>query len=184
MKKNIILLICASIYLFSLSKNNNDGKLYIDIEVSKKIEKISKLGVPKISTIEEMKKSACALYKSESWDDAIIAYKNYIESADLLANLLFQCLKPHYSASGIDRRYHRSFYDKKLEPIDNKVMELREDINTALVRIGISYKRIGNIESAVIYLCKGLENLFLNQEKLWELANNELIHILGLPKIK
>jgi len=164
--------------LFSLAQNN-ENKIDDPFDVSKQLEQISKYGVPTIAIVNDLKTKADALYESESWKEAITAYKAYAEKANWLANLLSQCVQPYYSAGYDDRKSVPYSFTSQFLSIENKANELKSNRNVAYVRMGISYKRSGDIKNAVAYLYKGLQYLDVKQRTEWELAKNELIEILG-----
>ena len=122
------------------------------------------------------------LYTNQMWEDAAVAYEEFAQKANWLANLISQCVEPYYSASYDDRKNISYTTLKEYIPYENKANELKEQRNVAYVRIGLCYKNMGNNSQAVTYLHKGLDLLAIDQRVEWNEAASALAEIVGFNK--
>lgn len=168
-----VILVFGCLQLKAQDKNKSES---IDpLDISKQMEQIEKYGVPTIAAVDEMKVKADALYESQSWNEAIVAYEIYAENVNWLANLLSQCLEPYYSAS-YDRRSTSYSIVKQFIPFENKAIECKKQRNIAYVKIGLCYKNMGDVKNSVVYLHKGLDLLSIDELYYWSTA----VHAMGV----
>lgn len=153
-----------------------EEKLNDPLDFSEQKEQIEQYGVPTIITIAEMKIKSDALFEAKSWKEAAISYEIYAKNANWLANLLSQCIEPYYSAS-YDKK--RNFWDfSSITPYEEQANKIKEDRNTAYVKIGLCYKNLGDIKNAVVYLYKALDVISIEDKINWAIARNALSEIL------
>lgn len=151
-------------------------------DTSKQEEQIEKYGVPTVEIVDNMEKSAKALYDTKAWEEAAEAYIAYAKNANSLANLLSQCVEPYYSAS-YDKKKGISY--SKIEPFipfEEKANEYKTKRNRACVKIGLCFKNTGDIERAANYLYKGLDLLDIDDLEYWTMASEALSELVGFTE--
>jgi tetratricopeptide (TPR) repeat protein len=180
MKQNFVLaiFIFCSFSLFAQTTETKEEISKDPLDVSIQKEQIEKYGVPTLSTVEEMKNKADALYNSQSWEEAAAAYEVYAKHVNWLANLLTQCVEPYYSASYDDRKATPYSKLKTFIPLESKANECKTNRNHAYVKMGLCYKNIGDIKNAVTYLYKGLDLVDVEDMEYWTLAKDAMVEIL------
>ena len=184
MKKLAILLSMLFIALTASAQTETAVKSNDDpLDLSSQLEKVEKHGVPTVAMVQEMKEKAEMLYTNQMWEDAAVAYEEFAQKANWLANLISQCVEPYYSASYDDRKNISYTALKEYIPYENKANELKEQRNVAYVRIGLCYKNMGNNSQAVTYLHKGLDLLDIDQKVEWNEAASALAEIVGFSKL-
>lgn len=184
MKKLAILLSMLFIALTASAQTETAVKTNDDpLDLSSQLEKVEKHGVPTVAMVQEMKEKAEMLYTNQMWEDAAVAYEEFAQKANWLANLISQCVEPYYSASYDDRKNISYTALKEYIPYENKANELKEQRNVAYVRIGLCYKNMGNNSQAVTYLHKGLDLLDIDQKVEWNEAASALAEIVGFSKL-
>lgn len=183
MKKLAVLLsmlfvaLTASAQTETAVKSNDDP-----LDLSSQLEKVEKHGVPTVAMVQEMKEKAEMLYTNQMWEDAAVAYEEFAQKANWLANLISQCVEPYYSASYDDRKNISYTTLKEYIPYEDKANKLKFQRNVAYVRIGLCYKNMGNNSQAVTYLHKGLDLLDIDQKVEWSEAASALAEIVGFSK--
>lgn len=183
MKKLVVLLSMLFIALTASAQTETAVKSNDDpLDLSSQLEKVEKHGVPTVSMVQEMKEKAEMLYTNQMWEDAAVAYEEFAQKANWLANLISQCVEPYYSASYDDRKNISYTTLKEYIPYENKANELKGQRNVAYVRIGLCYKNMGNNSQAVTYLHKGLDLLEIDQRVEWNEAASALAEIVGFNK--
>ena len=180
MKKVIFL---SSVFLMSMcfqlnAQDTKKSESEDPLDISKQMEQIKKYGVPTIATVAEMKTKADALYESQSWKEAALAYEVYAKNVNWLANLLSQCVQPYYSASYDDRKNTSYSTLKPFIPFESKANECKRERNIAYVKIGLCYKNMGDIKNAIAYLHKGLDLLDVKEIVYWTMAKDAMAEIL------
>ena len=184
MKKLAILLSMLFIALTASAQTETAVKTNDDpLDLSSQLEKVEKHGVPTVAMVQEMKEKAEMLYTNQMWEDAAVAYEEFAQKANWLANLISQCVEPYYSASYDDRKNISYTALKEYIPYENKANELKEQGNVAYVRIGLCYKNMGNNSQAVTYLHKGLDLLDIDQKVEGNEAASALAEIVGFSKL-
>ena len=184
MKKLAILLSMLFIALTASAQTETAVKTNDDpLDLSSQLEKVEKHGVPTVAMVQEMKEKAEMLYTNQMWEDAAVAYEEFAQKANWLANLISQCVEPYYSASYDDRKNISYTALKEYIPYENKANELKEQRNVSYVRIGLCYKNMGNNSQAVTYLHKGLDLLDIDQKVEWNEAASALAEIVGFSKL-
>lgn len=183
MKKYAILLSMLFVGLTANGQTETAVKTNDDpLDLSSQVEKVEKHGVPTVAMVQEMKEKAEMLYTNQMWEDAAVAYEEFAQKANWLANLISQCVEPYYSASYDDRKNISYTLLKEYIPYEKKANELKEQRNVAYVRIGLCYKNMGNNSQAVTYLHKGLDLLAIDQRTEWNEAASALAEIVGFNK--
>lgn len=183
MKKLAIVLSMLFIALAASAQTETAVKANDDpLDLSSQLEKVEKHGVPTVAMVQEMKEKAEMLYTNQMWEEAAVAYEEFAQKANWLANLISQCVEPYYSASYDDRKNISYTTLKEYIPYENKANELKGQRNVAYVRIGLCYKNMGNNSQAVTYLHKGLDLLAIDQRTEWNEAASALAEIVGFSK--
>ena len=183
MKKLAIVLSMLFIALAASAQTDTAVKANDDpLDLSSQLEKVEKHGVPTVAMVQEMKEKAEMLYTNQMWEEAAVAYEEFAQKANWLANLISQCVEPYYSASYDDRKNASYTMLKDFIPYQNKANELKKQRHVAYVRIGLCYKNMGNNSQAVTYLHKGLDLLAIDQRTEWNEAAKALAEIVGFTK--
>ncbi|HPL94979.1 MAG TPA: hypothetical protein PLK02_07755 [Paludibacteraceae bacterium] len=178
----IAILLLSTLNLYSQTAETKSIVIPDALDISMQKEQIEKYGVPTLSAVEEMKKNADLLYYANSWEQAAVAYEDYAQKVNWLANLLSQCGEPYYSASYDDRKSTSISTLNKIIPIERKANECKKNRNRAYVRIGLCYKNLGDIKNAVTYLYKGLDLLDVDDHEYWIIAKDAMAELVGFTE--
>lgn len=165
-------------------KEKEEIKNLDPLDISIELEQINKYGTPTVSTVDELGQKAEALYISQSWKEAIIAFEDYAKNANWLANLLSQCVEPYYSASYNEKERMSISAIKTYSLYMDKSNAYTQSRNRAYVKIGLCYKNLGDIKKATVYLYKALDLLPLNDFEYWNISRNTLAEIIQFTPSK
>lgn len=179
MRKVLLFLVAMATTVCAFAQTENATKGNDPLDLSRELEKIAEYGVPTVQLVEQMKVKADNLYQAQSWSDAIVAYEEYAQTANWLANILSQCVEPYYSASYDDKQNISYAVIKKYIPYETASNNYKKFRNQAYVRIGLCYKHLGDNDKAVAYLYKGLDLVNLYAQDDWSEAVAALSEIVG-----
>ena len=187
MKKILVLLaVFMPMALAAQTTEPEEAKKVADpLDISKEVAQIEMYGVPTFEAVNEMKEKAEALYVAESWEEAAAAYEQYAKHANWLANIVSQCVEPYYSASYDDRKNSVFYVSSNYGSYEKAANKLKQERNTAYVKIGLCYKNLGKAGTAIAYLYKGLDLLSVSEKDMWKEAANAVSELIGYdPKAK
>ena len=181
MKRFFLLLSLAiiSVSAFAQDKNKEQSKENDPLDISAELQKVSDLGILTVETVALKKEKADILYVEEQWSDAIDAYLDFARDANWLSNIIAQCLEPFYSASYDDRKNVSLTFLNKWRPYENTANDYKRQRNRAYIRVGLCFKKLGDIEKAVAYLYKGLDLVDMKSSEDWNAAVEALTEIVG-----
>lgn len=150
------------------------------LDTSEEQEKTAKLGIPTVSSVEELKKAADDLYAAGDYRNAAAAYAVYAEQANWLANIISGGLEPFYGASYDNRKNWspKVLSYSTLTAAERKANEYKGERNRAMLYEGLCYYNLNEYETALPLLLKALDLIEIKDETNWKLGMEALYAII------
>lgn len=174
----VIIMIALLLVLSPMALATDD-----ELDISADAAKVEQLGIPTISSVNELKKKADELWISQDYANAATAYSEYAKQANWLANLIASGCDPFYGGTKDERS---SFYssNKALFNIVSKnestANSYKAERNRAWTYQGLCYYHLGDYNAAVPILIKALDLIEIDQTEYWDLCVKALNDIVGL----
>ena len=152
-----------------------------EFDLSEEQQRIEELGIPTVSSVATMKAEADELWNNKDYEAAAIAYSEYAEQANWLANIISAGLEPYYSASYDDRDnwYPDELSFTALATAETTSNSYKSERNRAMLYEGLCYYYLNDYESALPLLINALELIEIEDEENWGLGMEALYSIVG-----
>ena len=151
-------------------------------DLSSEQQKIAELGIPTVSSVATLKSNADALWEAKDYSNAAVAYANYAEQVNWLANIISGGLEPYYGASYDDKESFSVWSfggDYSLISAESTANSYKGERNRAMVYEGLCFYNMNDYESALPLLLKALDLIEISDTTNWQLAMNALYSIVG-----
>ena len=186
MKRSLALIVLCIAFLCGsqVFAEETDNTEYDDsvFDLSEEQELIEELGIPTVSSVDELLNEATSLWEKKEYEEAADVYASLAQQSNWLANILSSALEPYYSADYEDRE---EFAPEILnvgelavyEALSNSYKTTR---NQAMLYEGLCYYYLSDYETALPLLIKSLDIIEIDDEENWKLGLQALYSIIGL----